>query len=295
MQFLSPVQISDGNLLASSIPETDHPAWAAGVTYALGARVVNAHRVWQSVVGGNVGHDPALDAAAEYWVDVGPTGRWAMFDASVGTVSAAAGDIVVSLQPGFVSALALLDVTGSAVRVQMSSAGAPVYDRTFAMSDNAELLDYWMYFFAPITPSTVLVVPDLPPFEDGVITVTISPSSGLAACGTLAVGDLVEVGAAQYGARLGVIDYSRKETDEWGVTAVTERGYAKRFEPSVLIPARSVDYVARQLAAVRARPVIWVGIAQYESTVVFGWLRDWGITISYPTHSVASITIEGLV
>lgn len=295
MQFIKPVAINDAALVSSTRPEDDFAAWSGAVTYAANASVVRGHRVFESAQAGNLGHDPLLDDGATWWVNVGPTNRWAMFDQTVGSVTSVSGAALsVVLRPGIVSALALLDLVGSAVRVQMSSDGNAVYDRTFSLADDAPLLDYWMYFFDPITPSTALVVTDLPPFHAGDLTVTIEPAGDIAACGTLAVGELVAVGRVQYGARIGLTDYSRKTTDEWGVTAVVERGYAKRFEPSVLIPASAMDYVARRFAEIRATPVIWVGVAQYESTVIYGWLRDWGINITYPTYVQASVTIEGL-
>ncbi len=294
MKFIEPVTLADAALISSTIDETEHAAWAAGTTYAAAARVIAGHRIYESVQADNLGHDPATDATATWWVDVGPTNRWAMFDASVGTVSQIAGTLTVVLEPGMISALALLDIAGAAVQVSMTSGGETVYDKTFDIADDAELLDWWMYFFGPITPATALIVDDLPPFHAGRLTVSITPSSGSAACGTLAVGELVEVGDVQWGARIALTDYSRKETDEWGATSVTERGYAKRFEPSVEVRAAAVDYVARRFAAIRARPVVWIGVSNYESTVIYGWLRDWGIAISYPTFSVAQLTIEGL-
>ncbi|MDD2664377.1 MAG: hypothetical protein PHD19_11555 [Dechloromonas sp.] len=296
MKFIEPVSLASAALISSTIAEADYPAWDVATSYTVGARVIKTatHRVYESVKADNLGHDPATDKTAEWWVDVGPTNRWAMFDASVGSVSSVAGALTVVLEPGIISALALLDIAGTAVHVVMESGGATVYDKTFDIADDAELLDWWMYFFGPITPATTLIVTDLPPFHAGRLTVSITPAGGSAACGTLAVGELVEVGDVEWGARIGVTDYSRKETDEWGVTSVTERGYAKRLEPSVEIRKTAVDYVARRFAAIRARPVVWIGVPDYESTVIYGWLRDWGIAISYPTFSVAQLTIEGL-
>ena len=47
MQFITPVQITDAMLVASSIPEADYAAWNAATSYAEGDRVIRAstHRV----------------------------------------------------------------------------------------------------------------------------------------------------------------------------------------------------------------------------------------------------------
>jgi hypothetical protein len=151
-----------------------------------------------------------------------------------------------------------------------------------------------MYFFSPITPETTLIVSDLPPYIAGRLTVAIT-APVTAQCGTLAVGDMIDVGELQYGARLGITDYSRKENSEYGSITLVERPYAKRFDVSLLMRNTAIDYVSQRLSAIRATPVVWIGSSDYSALIAYGWLKDWGINITYPQHSEASLTIEGLV
>lgn len=296
LRFLTPVDIGDAELISSTRAENDYAAWSGATTYADGDRVIKTatHRIYESVQAANLNHDPAGDDGT-WWVDVGPTNRWAMFDRAVGSVTAQATPLTVVLDAGIVSALALLDIAGTAVTVSMTdgAAGPTVYDETFDIADDVILLDWWMYFFEAITPLTLLIVDDLPPYASGRLTVSIA-AAGSAECGTLAVGELVEIGPARRGAGVGIIDYSRKETDAYGVTRVVERAYAKRINLDVIIDNSRVDYVAARLAAVRAAPVVWIGSDLYESLVAYGWVRDWGINITYPTCSDATLSIEGL-
>jgi hypothetical protein len=296
MQFIKPVQIGDAQFISSTRAENDHAAWSGATTYAQDARVILAstHRIYLSTQAGNLNHDPATDDGT-WWLDVGPTNRWAMLDAVVGTVTAQASPLTVTLKPGFITSLALLDIAGTSITVTMTDGpgGPTVYNRSFDVSDTAILTDWWEYFYAQITPNKTLVISDLPPYETGHLSVSIA-AAGTAQCGTLAVGQAVDVGDIAYGARIGITDYSRKETDDWGGSYVSQRAFAKRFEVIASIPATRVDYVAAQFAAIRATPVIWLGGTQYDSLLAFGWLRDWGINIAYPTYSEASMTIEGL-
>lgn len=297
LKFLTPVEITDAILVSSTRAENDYSAWSSGTTYAAGDKVIktSTHRIYQSVQGANTNHDPATDTTATWWLDIGPTNRWAMFDQTVGSVTSQATPLTVVLDPGFVGALALLDVAGTAVTVSMldAPAGSTVYNQTFDMTDTAELLDWWMYCFSPITPKTSLLVEDLPPYSTGRLTVSIAAAT-TASCGTLAVGNMVECGEVQYGVKVGIIDYSRKETDAYGVTSVTERAYAKRLECELVVMNTAVDYVTQQLAAVRATPVVWVAGTQLNCLTAYGWARDWGVTIAYPNHSLMNLTIEGL-
>src|SRR5690606_30128502 len=106
---------------SSSLVENDYPQWAAGTTYALGARVIKiaTHRMYESAIPGNVGHDPA-DPATTQWFDIGPTNARAMFDQALETRSAAAGSLTFTLAPGSIDAVAALEVEAASVRVQVN-------------------------------------------------------------------------------------------------------------------------------------------------------------------------------
>lgn len=297
VSYINPVTIDDTVFVSSTRAETDYSAWSAATTYAANDKCIKAstHRIYQSIAGGNLNHDPALDTTATYWLDIGPTNRWAMFDRTVGSITSQATPLTVVLAPGIVDSIALLDVAATSVHITMTDGGggSTVYDKTVDMTDMAILLDWWGYFFDPILPKDTLTANDLPPYSTGQITVAIT-AAATAQCGTLVVGNNVEIGTLRPGAGLGIIDYSRKETDQWGVTSVTERAYAKRFDLDVMVDAVKVDYVAKKLAEIRATPVVWIGDDIYASLVALGFYKDWSITIAYPTLAEARLTIEGL-
>ena len=273
---------------------TTYAAWNSGTTYALGETVLSAttHRVYEAVQGSNTNHNPTTDDGT-WWLDIAPTNRWAMLDAVVGTVTSRPDPIVLKVSPGIVNAVALLDVSASNVQVEMVNNLQVVYDQTYEMGDTAILLDWYQYFFDPIVPRDTLVVTDLPPYENAWIRVTIN-SETTSSCGTIVFGNVVVLGKTRPGAGIGIIDYSKKDTDAFGVTSVIQRSYAKRIEANILVEGTRVDYVAKKLAEVRATPCVWVADGGYDSLVAFGFYNDWAVEIAYPMLSDCRITIEGL-
>ena len=275
---------------------TTYAAYDVAATYAAGDKVLSAttHRVYESVVAGNVGQ--ALTDTTK-WLDIGPTGRWAMLDDVIGTVASRATQITVVLDPGIIDSLALLDISGTDVQVSMLDApgGATVFNQNYPMEDSQVVIDWYDYFFAEIIPATTLIVRNLPPYSTGRVTVTINAPT-TAECGTLVVGKLTNIGPTLAQPTIGIQDYSRKETDTFGATSVVQRAYAKKVDARFYFDSSKVDYVARKLAAVRATPVIWLADDAdiLESLVAFGFYRDWGIDITYPNYCEASIQIEGL-
>ena len=152
-------------------------------------------------------------------------------------------------------------------------------------------------------PSTVLIlaqwtwhIATVPVYESGVLTLTLTrdnPADAVS-CGTLLVGRQFDIGDTEHGVDLGIIDYSRKETDQFGVTSVVERAFAKRMSARVVMQTSAVDDVHRTLASIRATPVLWIGSESFESLTVFGFYKEFSIDLAYPTLSYCSLTIEGL-
>lgn len=271
LRLLQPVDISGAALASSNVPETDYAGWFAGVTYALGARVIKTatHRIYESAAAGNVGNDPA--GTSGLWIDIGPTNRWAMFDQALGSATAAPGAISVTLVPGqAVNAVALLDVIATSVRVQ---AGA--YDRTQAPSAAPGMV-------------TFLDMPD----TTGPVTVTIT-GPGTVSVGTLLIGALVGLGVTEASPTAGITDFSRKETDGFGETTLVERAWAKRMNVRGLIRTDALDVVAGRIAAVRARPSLWIGDDSLESVTVYGFFKDFSIEVG-DSVSFLALSIEGL-
>lgn len=293
MKFLTPVAITDSMLVSSSIAETDHPAWSAATAYAVGARVVLAstHSIYQRLVAGTTAQSPDVDSAN--WIRIGPTNRWCMFDRATGTLSTATDSITVTIAPGMVRGIALLDITGNSVTVTMTNGGTTVYSRTVSLNTGYGVNDWDTYFFNDIVRKSTVVLTDLPPYSAGQITVTVS-GSGPVSVGTVAAGSVLRLGRPRFGMSLGIIDYSVKSTDAYGATTVTQRAFAKRMTVPVVVSATDVDEVSRRLALIRATPVVWIASTSYDQSIVYGFFKEFAIDVAYPEFSNCSLTIEGL-
>ncbi|PZO77083.1 MAG: hypothetical protein DI640_01495 [Sphingomonas taxi] len=268
LRLLQPANINETTLAGSSVAEDDYPEWSAGATYPTGSRVIKAatHRVFESAADGNVGNDPA--GISGKWLDVGPTNRWAMFDQALGSATSASNTLTVALDVTDVDAVALLDVAGGTVRVQAFG-----YDRTDDVATGA------------------ITFIDLP-LTIGRVTVTITGPEQVSV-GTLLVGRLRGLGITEASPTAGITDYSRKVVDDFGDVTVVQRAWSKRMTAKALIRTDAVDVVANRIAAVRARPSLWIGRAGLDSLTVYGFFKDFSIEVGVNVSKL-SLTIEGL-
>lgn len=298
MKFITPKTITSAMLVSSTRAENDHAAWSNATTYALGNKCISTttHRIYESVQGSNTNHDPTTDDGT-WWLDIGPTNRWAMFDQGIGTVTSVATPLTVVIDTGLVDSLALLDVAGNSVQVSMTDgAGGPtIYNETYPLGDTQIVLDWFDYFFTEIVPQTTLIVTDLPLYGAARLTVSIVADT-TAECGTLVIGNMADLGKTLASPRVSIVDYSRKDADQFGVTSIVERAYAKKIEARFWMPMTQVDYVTRRLSGVRATPCVWIADDDeaIESLIAYGFYRDWGIDLTYTNYCEATINLESL-
>lgn len=297
MKVIKPTTVTPEMIVSSNVVEA-YPLWAVGTTYAKNARVDHGIHYFESLSAGNVGNDP--DTSPTFWQNIGPDNKHAMFDGQVSTATTrATSPMIVTIAPGIVNSLAMIDLVGSSVTITMRDGGAspPVYTKTINL-DGSLVFDWYTYFFEPFVQLAEVVLTDLPPYSAGQITMTLS-RGGSVSIGELLVGTVYELGeqGMEQGASVGIIDYSLKETDpDTLVTTFRARAYSKRMSGQFLLDNVQLNAVQRVLADIRAVPSVYIGseAADYSPLIVYGFYRDFSIDIAYPTKSFCRLEIEGL-
>ncbi|WP_242137386.1 hypothetical protein [Sphingomonas sp. TREG-RG-20F-R18-01] len=111
----------------------------------------------------------------------------------------------------------------------------------------------------------------------------------------LASGEVFDLGATETNPTIGITDYSRRVTDDYGITTVVERGFARRMSVRLGVPFASVDAIQRKLASLRATAATWVADDRLASLKVNGFFKDFEIDLSVPPLSYCTLTVEGLL
>jgi hypothetical protein len=295
--IVKPIVVNDANFVSSSLAEADHAEWAVGTTYALGDRVIittGQHKIYESLEAGNVGNSPPTSPTK--WVEVAPTNRWAVFDQSGGTVSQGTSPVEWVVTTGRVDSVAVLEIA-DANTVQIvgtSTLEGEVYNETYVLEDNTVVGNWFEYFFSPIRKQSEVIATDIPQYQDLAIKVIIA-GAGTVKAGTVIFGNSSQIGATQYGARSGIIDFSRKEVDQFGRATLVKRKFSKRMDVNLIVDNGIVDSVQALLADLRAEPVLYIAAKDnFELLTVFGFYRDFTIDIAYQEQSFCTLEIEGL-
>jgi len=257
--------------------------------------IAQYHKVYESLTAANLGNVPhKVDTS---WLDTGANNRWNMFDTSITSQTSNPDSIVCWIRTtGRVDAAALLNVRANNVVITgYDSLGAIVYGpSTYSLVDTTAVGDWWTYYFEPITYTTDWVDIDFPPYANLLLKIELNNTGQSVLCGGEVLGLSKLLGTVQYGANLGILDYSIKQRDTFGNYNVLERAFSKRGRYNLWIDTSLVDSVVNSLTQYRAIPCVYVGVESYQSSIIYGFYKDFNVDISYPTMSICSIDVEGL-
>lgn len=275
--------------------------WASGTTYAAGDTVLDlrTHHVYESAAGSNLNKDPTNSAnVPTWWLDTGPTNKWAMFDQVSGSQTVFGELVDVTVAPGeLCDTLALMNMQASEVQVTVTSVsgGGTVYDRTFDLTDPTMVTDWYSYFFDPLTYKAELLILELPPYSDAQIRIQASLPGGQVMIGNTIFAFSETLGVPLVGSRAGIRDYSRKEYDDYGTPSFTERGYAKTMQMQIWVEDDALAGVLQRIAQRRALPTLWIGTASHSSYWIYGIPRDFSGAHQNANVPIVTIEIDGLV
>lgn len=308
MKIIKPIAVTPAKLTSTNIAETDEAEYSSATSYSTGQRVMvtgtgggaatATHKIYESLIGSNLGNDPTNQTAnSDKWLEISATNRWKMFDGKLSDPSSNAASIAITVAPGeVINAIAVFNVFADSIRIQVDDpTDGIVYDVTTELRDNSEVVDWYAYFFnLPITVPEFVTF-DLPAYGSADINITLAVASGNASVGEIAIGKFASLGAARYGGKIGIVDYSRKDRDTFGNAVILEREYSQRVDFDLHLHTEAVCGIQRQLAEVRATPVVWAGTDDGGyGLLVYGYFRDFDIVLGNPVYSDCSIQVEGL-
>jgi hypothetical protein len=299
--------LQDSNLNNDPTTETDwwayrsttYEEYAAGTTYADGDKVVDAtnHLIYESLQNANTGH--ALTDTT-WWLKIGSTNPWRVFDAKVGSQTERTGSIYYELEPGIIEGIAFFNLDASSINIVFTDpTDGEVYNETINLISTSNVFDGYSYCFAPFLITRATVKTNLPPYGLASLQITIKTEldTETAKCGEIVLGRVLEFGNTQYGAGFEIIDYSRKDVDDFGNFSVVERAFSKRIPIDVSVENAILGYLKQTLEDYRATPVVCIP-TEVENLqgpfLIYGYYRTAKTVVPYPNHSILTIEWEGL-
>lgn len=300
------------DLVSSTVPENDAPAWVQGHSYNEGDKVLRRHSIYESLQASNTS-DPlsASSGISAKWRKMGASNQWAMFDDVIATQTVApagADDLTVTVRFDYCRCFALLNIVGESLTASIKDDGAaePYWTRTMSLvSDVDNEYDYEFlpigYVDAVVNDLTDAVFDDVPVCINGTLTVTIHRTGGGAAVGHMIVGLPRQPGATLLGVKSGSRTFSKIIEDDYGEVTLKKGRVAKTFEGNLFVKPKDADNVQHLLDSIDATPTLFIGDNRdslnggHQSLTLYGLMKTYDMSYDGPNQNTLAVTIYGMV
>lgn len=295
MKIIIPVTLSPSDVDSDvAITETE---WTAG-TYNTGAERYKGTTLYRVIATPSTSDDPTVGVVAvpPTWESLGAINQWAMFDGIVGTQTSNGSEIDVTINSSSViNSIALLNMSAESLDITVTdSIDGVVYTNSVELAD-VGVPDWWEFFFLPYEYIQDISFTDLPSYSSVDINIVLTLTGGTAKCGECIVGISQTLGSTQFGTTVGLLDYSKKTTDDFGNTIVQDRAFSKRVDFDVIVETTQVSFLQKLFAKYRSTPLLWIGDDTIEATIIYGFYRNFAVVLSNPSLSALNISVEGLI
>ena len=295
-------------LLSCSVSESDAvdgAEWVSSATYGKGDKVRHLHYSYESLAAENIGNNPAetYQGISAKWKPLGATMPWRMLDDKIETQTVGTEGQPLSFSVPFnrATALGLLNIVGGGVDVTVTDTddGEVLFEQSYTLVRDISEFSLWEYNYTYIEAAESLVISSIVMPITGVLSVTVTPGESEApAVGKVIVGREHFVGLTLYDAEVGELDYSKKETNELGITTFVRGSYASELSLPIYLHPDRADAVKALMRDVRARPCLWLGDNRdygYESLILYGWKEDFRNRFAGPNECSFSLDLQGLI
>jgi hypothetical protein len=301
MRALPPIPVTPALLTSTSCaePSAGEAVWASGTTYAVGDRVISTttHRVYESLKASNAGKDPTLAANASWWLNIGPTNRWAMFDLLRNTGTTTASPLTVSITPGQrVDSIGVVGMVADTVSVTVTVAGATVYTASANLL-NRPTGGWYDYFFGAFRYRQEFARFDLPPYTNAVVTITLTKANGNVTCGGVVLGSSVYLGRTLHEAESDALNFSKIDRDDFGTATLVPRRSVPRTVQTLRCKKTDVDRILQLRDDLNATPALWSGLDDQDSgyfsaLLIVGVYKRFTISMDQPEDALISLELE---
>ena len=302
MRVIPPLTITAAMLTSSTAPEpgSGEAEWSSGTTYGLGDTVILAatHRKYESVAVSNLNNPPASDAGTK-WIDAGPTNRWACLDLLRDTATvfpASPGTVVIT--PGQrIDSLALVGLVADSVTVTVTVSAVVKYTHTEDLSTR-EVLNWYDYFYAPFSSKAAVALFDLPPYTNGVITVTVTRATGSPKLGGIVMGLSAYLGRTLHDAESVALNFSSVDRDFAGnVATMIQRRTVPKTVQKVRCSKSQVNKIIAVRETLNAVPALWSGLddsdsGYFEALLILGFYRTFTVNMDQPNEALVTLELE---
>lgn len=303
MRVIPPQSISDISSSTIMEPDTDvgEVAWVSAGSYTIGDQRIRTttHKVYEAI-STHSGRTALPEVDTVYWFEVGPTNKWALFDLYRNTSSVIpTGGFSTSIALGKrIDAIAVLGARITDITVQVTSVagGGIVYGPTTFPLVSRDVQDYYDYFFMDFDYKPSILIFDIPPFIDAIVTISSTASGTIS---SVVLGTSEYIGYTLKGHKNDALNFSLITRDTYGNSTLVQRRSVPKTSQTIIVKKNDLANLLRLRDQLNAAPAVWSGLddsteGYFEALLILGIYKNLSISIDYPEYVTCTLELEEL-
>ncbi|MFC3180449.1 hypothetical protein [Cypionkella sinensis] len=332
MKVIKPIKVTETNWYAVNFNQmSDYAAWNSGVAYPVGTIrcYLPTKSQYKCIIATNAGEDP--EAFPTKWARIGSMQIWRPFDGFIsqspatvlgsstfdatglglwafpGLISQKANKFTFSLTGlGAFDTVAVLATDCSQVRAYFyDQNGTKQTDLTIRALDDTQIVDAWDYCFGDLTYRRDFVFEGFDGWGSTNLSqlyieisydalTTFEAPIGI---GEIVVGQSRELGRCHSDAKIQLVDYSKKNIDEYGTVTIVQRAYSQNASFEIEIATVDRNRVQALITSLRATPCVYYPTAgdANQGIAIYGYVKDYNTTYATPDRAYAALEVEGMI
>lgn len=282
-------------------PNVGEVEWVSAGSYTAGVRRIRTttHKVYEAI-STHSGRTALPEQDGVYWFEVGPTNKWALFDLYRNTSSTIpAGGFSTTLALGKrVDAIAILGarITDITVTVTSVTGGGTVYGPTTFSLVSRDVQDYYDYFFMDFDYKPSILIFNIPPYIDAIVTISSTASGSIA---SVVLGTSEYIGYTQKGHKNDALNFSLITRDAYGNSTLVQRRSVPKTSQTLIVKKQDLTNLLRLRETLNAAPAVWSGLddsteGYFDALLILGIYKSLSISIDYPEYVTCTLELEEL-
>ena len=275
-------------MLSDASPAYGSPAGSIAIN-------TSTHKKYQSLTVNQT--NPAIGASLDIpnWIELSPTNKFAAFDEFSSTQSFGENQTVEIKAGAVIGGLACFNISGaSTINIKMTDPiEGVVYNKDIEIIDYSAIVDWFAYFFNPVTGISEFVVFDLPPYLAATLKLSFTGSS--VGVGAIVTGAVTKLGTTLHGTSIREIDLNTYADDGFGNTTVTKRPSAKLVDFKISLDKSEFPRARSIMQSLSGKGAVFASDSRIvdDFAMVYGTRRDYELTATEPTINEVPIQIRG--
>ncbi len=261
------------------------PEWVEATSYDADVFVMYNNHKFMSIVNNNQGIDPELNTGK--WLLMGVDNAYAAIDLHSSTktvIDDGLTTIELSFDATDLKQIAFGEVEGGILTItEKDSGGGVVKTKDYTIETGST------------HPADIKV--ELLQATTALVEVTLTRNTNNKAFISSMVGGVgVTAGDTEYGVTIDIVDYSIKQTDEYGITTLVRREAREIMTCDIVAPAENIQSIKKTVKSVLGKAVMFIADPEHDSKfdnlIILGYIGEYDIYLNNGVIARSQMRIE---